>query len=95
MSFSVADPFVIPEDIVLTSVGALPPTLRSELDCEDGDFAVTRPHSRTPSRVVDASTADLLRQFTEAKPITEAIIAFSRAAGSDPEKTTNDATRER
>jgi hypothetical protein len=87
VSFSIADPFVIPEDVVLTSVRTLPATLRRELDCEDDDCAITRPHSRTPSRVIDASTADLLRQFAEAKPITEAIIAFSRANGTNPEET--------
>ena len=57
MSFSVADPFVIPEDVVLTSVRSLPAVLRRELECEDDDCAITRPHSRTPSRVIDASTA--------------------------------------
>ena len=87
MSFSVADPFVIPEDVVLTSVRSLPAVLRRELECEDDDCAITRPHSRTPSRVIDASTADLLRQFAEAKPITEAIIAFSRTNGTNPEET--------
>ena len=87
MSFSVADPFVIPEDVVLTSVRSLPAALRRELECEDDDCAITRPHSRTPSRVIDASTADLLREFAEAKPITEAIIAFSRTNGTNPEET--------
>jgi eukaryotic-like serine/threonine-protein kinase len=87
VSFSVADPFVIPEDVVLTSVRSLSPALRRELECEEDDCAITRPHSRTPSRVIDASTADLLRQFAEAKPITEAIIAFSRINGTNPEET--------
>ena len=87
MSFTVADPFVMPEDVVLKSVRSLPAALRHELDCEDEDYAVTRPHSRTPSRVIDAGTADLLRRFAEATPIVEAIIAFSRANGSDPEET--------
>lgn len=86
-AFSLADPFVMPEDVVLTSVSALPAALRRELDCEDGDYAVTRPHSRTPSRVIDASTAELLREFAQAKPIVQAVIAFSRHSGSDPEAT--------
>lgn len=87
MSFSIADPFVIPEDVVLTSVRSLPAALRLELECEEDDCAITRPHSRTPSRVIDGSTADLLRQFAEAKPITEAIIGYSRINGTDPEET--------
>ncbi len=91
MTFSVVDPFVMPEDVVLTSVRSLPEALRRELECEEDDYAIRRPHSRTPSRVIDASTAELLRQFSEAKPIIDAVIAFSRLNGSDPEETLVDA----
>lgn len=87
MNFAVAAPYVLPADVVLTAARSLPATLRRELECEDGDYAVRRKRSRTPSRVIDASTAELLQQFAEAKPITEAIIAFSRLNGSDPEQT--------
>ena len=49
---------------------------------------ITRPSTHGLDLVsIDASTADLLRQFAEAKPITEAIIAFSRLNGSNPEET--------
>ena len=87
MNFAVAAPYVLPKDVVLTAARSLPTKLRRELECADDDYAVRRKRSRTPSRVIDASTADLLRQFVEAKPITEAIIAFSRLNGSDPEQT--------
>jgi serine/threonine protein kinase len=87
MNFAVATPYVLPADVVLTAACSLPAALRRELACEDGDYAVRRKRSRTPSRVIDASTAELLQQFAEAKPITEAIIAFSRLNGSDPEQT--------
>jgi serine/threonine-protein kinase len=87
MNFAVAAPYVLPKDVVLTAARSLPTALRRELECADDDYAVRRKRSRTPSRVIDASTADLLRQFAEAKPITEAIIAFSRLNGSDPEQT--------
>lgn len=91
MTFSVKDQFVMPEDVVLTSVDALPPAVRRELECEADDYAVTRPNSRTPSRVIDAGTAELLRQFREAKPIVEAVISFSRLNGSDAEETLEEA----
>src|SRR3954471_22773558 len=87
VSFAVAAPYVIPDDVVLTAARSLSLTLRRELECQDDDYAVRRKRSRTPSRVIDAETAALLQQFTEAKPITEAVIAFSRLNGSDPEET--------
>ncbi|MBR0851395.1 phosphotransferase [Bradyrhizobium diazoefficiens] len=87
MNSAVTAPYVLPDDVVLTPAHALPSPLRRELACSDDDYAVRRKRSRTPSRVIDASTAELLRQFTEAKPITEAIIAFSRLSGTDAEET--------
>jgi eukaryotic-like serine/threonine-protein kinase len=87
MNSVVTAPYVLPEDVVLTPALSLSSAVRRELDCRDDDYAIRRKHSRTPSRVIDASTADLLRQFAEAKPITEAIIAFSRLNGTDAEET--------
>lgn len=83
--------FVLPEDLVLTPVRALPPSVRDQLESEPDDYALTRPHSRTPSRVVDAGTVALLRQFREPKPIVEAVIAYSEAEKSDPEQTLDEA----
>ena len=87
MSSVVRAAYVLPEGVVLTPARSLPSALRRELDCRDDDYAVRRKHSRTPSRVIDASTAELLRQFAEAKPIADAIIAFSRLTGTDAEET--------
>jgi eukaryotic-like serine/threonine-protein kinase len=83
--------FVLPEDLVLTPVRALPPSVRDQLESEPDDFALTRPRSRTPSRVVDAGTVALLRQFREPKPIVEAVIAYSAVEKSDPEQTLDEA----
>jgi predicted Ser/Thr protein kinase len=87
MYSAVTAPYVLPDDVVLTPARALSSALRRELEYCDDDYAVRRKRSRTPSRVIDASTAELLRQFAEAKPITEAIIAFSRLNGTDAEET--------
>jgi predicted Ser/Thr protein kinase len=87
MNFVATSPYVLPEDVILTPARSLRAALRRELDCRDDDYAVRRKHSRTPSRVIDASTAELLRQFAEAKPITDAIIGFSRLNGTDAEET--------
>jgi serine/threonine protein kinase len=87
MKFAASTPYVLPDDIVLNAAHTLPLALRREIECQDDDYAVRRKRSRIPSRVIDAATAALLQQFSEAKPITEAIIALSRLNGSDPEET--------
>jgi hypothetical protein len=75
MKFAASTPYVLPDDIVLNAAHTLPLALRREIECQDDDYAVRRKRSRIPSRVIDAATAALLQQFSEAKPITEAIIA--------------------
>ena len=34
---------------------------------EEGDYALTRPYSRTPSRIVDAHAAELLNEFRKSR----------------------------
>src|SRR4051794_23731935 len=87
MSFDVAAPLVVPDDVVITPVRSLSPELRRQLDGELDDYAITRPRSRTPSRIIDATTAQLLDQFRVGTPIVEAVLSFSRTNGSDPEET--------
>ncbi len=81
------EPFVVPHDVVLQPVRAMSMTLRRELDCDPDDFAVTRLNSRTPTRIVDEATAALMQRFRKATPIVEAVMAFSRETGRDPEET--------
>jgi serine/threonine-protein kinase len=54
--------------------------MRSQLGGQDGDFALTRPFSRNPSKIIDASAASLLRQFRSPRTIVEGIIAYSKEA---------------
>jgi serine/threonine-protein kinase len=61
--------------------------LRRKVDCADRDYVVTRPRSRTSSKVLDAGSAELLAQFKEPKQIIDAVVAFSAATGQDPEAT--------
>jgi RNA polymerase sigma-70 factor (ECF subfamily) len=62
---AITDPLVLPPDVMLLPVAELPEDVRRQLTWEEGDYAVTRPRSRTPSRIVDAAAADLLGQFRE------------------------------
>ena len=80
------EPMVLPVDLLLTPVKDLPEHVRRQVEADDGDFALTRPNSRTPSRIIDASAADLLKEFRSPVTIVEAVIRYSRGRQLDPER---------
>lgn len=82
---AITDPLVLPEDVVLVPVAELPEEVRGRLGCEEGDFAITRPRLRVPSRILDPDSARLLGEFRSPTTVAEAVIRFSRERGSDPE----------
>lgn len=69
---------VLPDDIQLIPVTELPDSLRAKFGAVDGDYAVTRPFSRVPSKIVDKAAAALLAEFRTPSTIIEAITRFSR-----------------
>jgi eukaryotic-like serine/threonine-protein kinase len=77
-------PVVLPEDVQIVPLTDLPEPIRAQLDGANGDFALTRPHSRTPSKVIDANAAALLEQFRGPKTIVDAILAYSKNAQQRP-----------
>jgi serine/threonine protein kinase len=80
-------PLVLPADVLLVPVAELAAGTRQQLTWRDGDVAVTRPRLRTPSRLVDARAAELLREFAAPSTVAEAVIRHSRERGADPEAT--------
>lgn len=88
---AITDPLILPPDVLLLPVAELPDELRGQLRCEEGDYAVTRPRSRTPSRVVDAQAAALIGEFKSPRTIVEAVLRYSRAREIDPERTLEEA----
>lgn len=84
---AITDPLLLPADVILVPVTELPEELRRQLDSEEGDWAITRPRSRTPSRLVDADSAELLALFKEPRTIVEAVIHYSRSRQVDPGET--------
>jgi len=88
---AITDPLVLPPDVVLVPVAELPEEVRRQLRGDEGDFALTRPRVRTPSRIVDAGAAALLGEFARPATVVEAVIRFARARGADPEATLEDA----
>jgi serine/threonine-protein kinase len=88
---AITDPLVLPADVLLVPVADLSEDVRRQLDHDEGDYAVTRPRSRTPSRIVDAGAAELLQQFRNPCRIVDAVIRFSREREIDPETTLEEA----
>ena len=75
---SITDPWVLPKGVVITPVEELPAKLREQIDARDGDFAISRPQSRTPSRILDPQSAALLREFETPKTIGTRVAYYSR-----------------
>ena len=77
----------LPEDVLLIAAADLAPDVRERAEFQDGDYAITRPRSRTPSRVINAETAALLQEFRTPSTIEDAVIRFARTRSIDPETT--------
>jgi serine/threonine-protein kinase len=73
--------------VLLVPVAELPAEVRRRLAGEAGDWAITRPGLRTPSRIVDAGAAQLLSELRSPGTLVEAVLRYSRARGLDPEAT--------
>jgi serine/threonine-protein kinase len=78
---------VLPEDLKLVPVKDLPPQIRQRLLCDDDAYAISRPLSRVPTKVIDAQSARLLEEFRKPKTVVQAILDYSRARNTDPEET--------
>lgn len=76
--------FTLPKDVLLEPVEALPSSIRASFEYKLGDFALTRPKSRTQTHIINDSTAKLLRIFREPATIADAIITFSQTEHADP-----------
>ncbi len=78
---------LLPSDVEIFSVLKLSPSVRTNLDAGDDDYAVTRRRSRAPSRIIDKQTADLLGAFRIPTRIVDAVLSFAGKRGLDPELT--------
>lgn len=83
----IAGPVVLPADVVLVPVEELPAETRARLEHGPGDYALTRPRTRTTSSIVDRAGALLLERFRDPKTIVAAVVEHSRSEGLDPGET--------
>jgi hypothetical protein len=72
------------DDVVLVPVGELPHDARTQIECDAGDFALSRTRSRAGSKILDAEAARLVERFREPRTLVEAVILFGREKGVDP-----------
>ena len=82
--------FTLNEGVLIIPVIDLPEESRTQMECEPGDFAVSRLQSRSSSKIIDADAAELLSCFREPRTMVEAVILFARKKQLDPGKVLED-----
>jgi eukaryotic-like serine/threonine-protein kinase len=83
-------PLVLPQDVEIIPVTALSASVRSQIGGADDDYAVTRPLSRFPSKVIDSQAAAWLRQFEEPTTLVQALLRHSAAVDRKPQEVLED-----
>lgn len=86
MATEISGPLTLREDVLVIPVTDLPDESRAQIECDPGDFAVSRLQSRGGSKVIDADAANLLSRFREPRTLVEAVILFGREKDLDPDK---------
>ncbi len=84
---AIDDRLILPEDVLLIPVRDLGTEQRRQFQADETDVAVTRQNSRTPSRIVDADTAELLEEFRTQSTIVQALMRFCQQRGLEAEQT--------
>jgi hypothetical protein len=88
---AITDPILLSPDVILVPVAELPEDVRRRLDPGEGDWAITHPKARTPSKLLDSRSAELLEEFRSPRTIVDAVIRYSQARDLDPESTLTEA----
>jgi eukaryotic-like serine/threonine-protein kinase len=83
---ALTDSFVLPAGTTLQPVLELSEEVRRAIGSADGDFALSRMNSRAHSKLLDAETAALIRQFIEPTTIAQAVARFSWGRKAAPEQ---------
>ena len=86
MSTDVSGRLKLSDDVLVIPVAELPDEARAQIDCDPGDFAVSRLQSRNGSKIVDPDAAEVLSRFREPRTVVEAVILFARERELEPDK---------
>ena len=83
-------PLVLPADIEIIPFDTIPANLRMRIEGDGHDYAVTRPRSRVPSKLIDAQARELLREFEKPTTLIDALRRFGKAVGRPPSQILED-----
>lgn len=83
---AITDPLVLADGVVLVPVRDLAEEFRRGIQGGEDDFAISRPNSRTPSKIIDSSAAELIRQFGKSHTIAQAVARYSRGRAENAER---------
>ncbi len=75
----------MPPDVLVLPVRDLAARVRSRICARSGDYAVSRPGSRQPAKIVDRQAAGFLELFREPRRIVDAVLAYAGTMGDDPQ----------
>src|SRR5215813_12956947 len=79
-------PLVLPDDLEIVPVAALSVAVRAQIGGSNDVYAVTRPLSRYPSKVIDLQAAAWLHQFERPTTLVQAILRHSQAVDRKPQE---------
>jgi eukaryotic-like serine/threonine-protein kinase len=82
---------VLPADVRFVPAKELAEEMRRKIGASDDDITVTRPRSRTPSKVIDPDTYALLKEFEQPTTIVKAVLHFSKARKLKAERVLDEA----
>ncbi|KLK89917.1 hypothetical protein AA309_28670 [Microvirga vignae] len=83
---SLVEPLVLAPDLIFVPVSECAPDLLAQIPHANGDYILTRPRSRSTSKVVNFRTAGLLAMFRKPRTLAHAAFELSLAAGTDAEQ---------
>jgi eukaryotic-like serine/threonine-protein kinase len=78
---------ILAADTVLLPTDMLSEELRRQVQAVEGDYAITRRHSRTSARLVDGNSARLLEEFRQPSTVVQAVLRYCSLTNEDPEAT--------
>jgi serine/threonine-protein kinase len=69
--------YILPEEVQVLPVKALPEQALAKFEYEADDFIITYTHARNTSKIIDASSASLLQEFRQPKSLPEGVFTYA------------------
>ncbi len=82
---------VLASDVEIVAVHRLSPKVKTGIEAEPDDHALTRRLSRAPSQIIDRDSAELLELFRSPIKIVDALLTFARRREQDAEQLLDEA----